>query len=1197
MLDLCKLYNNVIGAIGIFTENIITMKKIILIAIALICLFNFNSNAQQGVVYVTDQNGEPWGSQSQINAMNTVFGNGGWTTSYYQNANAQAIFSNANCFVYVEGGQNNDTPMNNFTTANQALMQTWVQNGGHLFLNSAGWNSDINCGFGGVTITLNPAYIYASAPGAVTVGQGGHPIFNNGLYPSGASWTGNYFSHDVINGPSGTNLITCTGAQGNQIGLTELQDGCGIVLFGGMTSTSWHSPQPDADNLLNAIYDYMTPCVGQPISCPTYISPANHSIEPNCLGPVMLSWNGGGAGCGADSIHFLLSNGTDNPPTNVYNQLDIGNVNFYILSNPPLTFVPGQTYYWKIELIGYGGGVNGGDTTLICNTIWDYTLQGPPAAPGPINGNLNICQGASEVYSVPNTPGVLYTWTVPAGSTIANGQGTNTITVTVGATSGNICVTASDACGTSPQVCIPVVVSPLPVMPCPINGSTTFCPNINLSYSCLNLPGVVYNWTVPAGWVINSGQGTDNITVTTGNASGNICVTASNICGVSPPCCIPVVLNPNIVIGLSNDTTICFGGQATLTASGAATYVWSPATGLNTTVGATVIATPAVTTKYYVIGDSNGCTGTDSVTVTVSQPIVLSTTQVDVSCPSGTNGTATVNVVSGGIAPFNYSWNSNPIQLTQTASNLPAGTYTVTVTDGAGCNNTINVTILQPSAFVVITDSLPTLCNGGADGSATVTSVTGGNAPYAYSWNSNPVQLTQTATNLPAGNYTVTITDAIGCSVTAIVVVTEPTAVTVTPSSNVTICIGQNANLTALAQGGTPTYTYLWNPGALPGANQVVAPLVTTVYTVIATDANGCASAPQTVTVTVNLPITVICSNDTTICLGTTANLRAFASGGDGNLTYNWVPAGGGFPNPNVQPQVTTTYYCTVNDGCGSPSKMDSVIVTVIQPATVNFTSNITNGCTPVCVNFTDQSVAAAGSNIAAWLWNFGDGSTSNQQNPNHCFTPGTFDITLTVTDNFGCSTTKMISSMISSYAYPIAQFAYGPQPTDILSPNIIFGDKSVNAVKWHWNFGDFSKDSTSELQNPLHEYGDTGRFCVTLMVTSAQNCVDTTIHCLIVNDAFTLFIPNAFTPNGDLVNDYFMPKGKGIKSDGFEMYIYDRWGNMIFKTIDFTGSGWNGTIKGGSEIALQDVYVYKIIAVDITDKKHSFTGDVTLVR
>jgi len=200
--------------------------------------------------------------------------------------------------------------------------------------------------FRGIVITLLPAYTFASVNGAISVGQAGHPIFNNGIYPSGNNWNGNYFSHDIVNGPSLNALITCNQAMGNQIGLTELTYGCGKVMFGGMVTPNFHQPQPNGDNLRRAILDYLHPCTGgYNYSCPIYIIPLNNSIQAKCHGPILLAWNQSGGGCGSDSLHYLLSFGTNNPPTNIYNQLDIGNTLSYTLTNPPINFIPGQKYY------------------------------------------------------------------------------------------------------------------------------------------------------------------------------------------------------------------------------------------------------------------------------------------------------------------------------------------------------------------------------------------------------------------------------------------------------------------------------------------------------------------------------------------------------------------------------------------------------------------------------------------------------------------------------------------------------------------------------------------------------------------------------------------------------------------------------------------------------------------------------------
>lgn len=144
----------------------------------------------------------------------------------------------------------------------------------------------------------------------------------------------------------------------------------------------------------------------------------------------------------------------------------------------------------------------------------------------------------------------------------------------------------------------------------------------------------------------------------------------------------------------------------------------------------------------------------------------------------------------------------------------------------------------------------------------------------------------------------------------------------------------------------------------------------------------------------------------------------------------------------------------------------------------------------------------------------------------------------------------------------------------------------------WSWYFGD---SVTSTLQNPLpHTYSDTGSYVVSLIASTQYNCADTTYLTVIIKPDFYFYIPNSFTPNDDGINDTFC--GKGIFNSNFKMLIYNKWGELVFSTDDITES-WDGTIKGGTEMALEDVYVYHISLKDIHRKLHVYRGIINLIR
>jgi gliding motility-associated-like protein len=560
------------------------------------------------------------------------------------------------------------------------------------------------------------------------------------------------------------------------------------------------------------------------------------------------------------------------------------------------------------------------------------------------------------------------------------------------------------------------------------------------------------------------------------------------------------------------------------------------------------------------------------------------------------DGTATVSA-SGGSGGYSYLWADG--QNTATAVNLIPGNYCVTVTDANSCTQTACVTVPNASGVVAsMSAQTPATCNAVCDGTATVAGA-GGIAPYTFSWSTSPVQTTATAINLCAGTYTVTVTDASGCSDIATVTITEPTVVVIAPISNVTICSAGTATLTASASGGNGgAYTYSWTPaGTGSTASVTVAPASTTVYTVNSSDASGCAAAPVSVTVTVNPALSVTTAGSSSVCPGTTSSFSATAANGNGGpYFYSWTPAVTGTGgNVSATPSVTTTYTVIVSDGC-SPDVIDSVTITVLPVPAVVFNSNVTSGCAPVCVNFNDLSTISSGS-ISGWAWNFGDG-TSTSQNPTHCYsTPGVYTVSLVATSAVGCSSTLTIPNMITVNSVPVASFT-APLSSSILNPAITFSDNSSPTVSsWLWNFGDSlatTTSNTSTLQNPTHVYSEVGNYCITLMVSTSAGCTDQTTLCISIDPEFTFFVPNGFSPNGDGINDEFYGKGENIQK--FEMFIFDRWGNMIFFSDDIS-KHWNGTANHGSEVALQDVYVYNIKITDMNNKQHKYIGTVTIIK
>lgn len=284
----------------------------------------------------------------------------------------------------------------------------------------------------------------------------------------------------------------------------------------------------------------------------------------------------------------------------------------------------------------------------------------------------------------------------------------------------------------------------------------------------------------------------------------------------------------------------------------------------------------------------------------------------------------------------------------------------------------------------------------------------------------------------------------------------------------------------------------------------------------------------------------------------------------------------------------------TSNKGC-----IDSMTHTLtINPnPVVDFTANPRFGCEPLCVTFQDaSSVILPGHNVQ-WAWNYQIG-TSSSQNFEHCFdndsvfAPITHDITLTVTTDSGCVSTLTKPTYVTVYPRPVANFTVDPPASTVIDPVFTVIDASIGTDFWHWDYGDSQVDST--VKPPSHEYvPDTATYTITLLTSTQYGCLDTAYQSVVITPDFTFYIPNAFTPNGDTKNDYFFGTGIGIVV--YDLWIFDRWGNMIFHG-DELDDKWDGKANQGDSPAQQDVYIWKVELTDIFDKKHSYRGTVTLV-
>jgi len=200
---------------------------------------------------------------------------------------------------------------------------------------------------------------------------------------------------------------------------------------------------------------------------------------------------------------------------------------------------------------------------------------------------------------------------------------------------------------------------------------------------------------------------------------------------------------------------------------------------------------------------------------------------------------------------------------------------------------------------------------------------------------------------------------------------------------------------------------------------------------------------------------------------------------------------------------------------------------------------------------------------------------------------------TQTFVTTSGCDSTSTV--VLTFYPSPNASFSATPQSATLLSSKINFTDQSSSATHWNWNFGDVG-NSTSSQQHPNYTYADTGNYLVTLIVNNEFGCADTLTQHIIISSDYVLYMPNSFTPNEDGLNDIFRPILTGENLTDFALYIFDRWGNMIFKSND-SNIGWDGRANEGKDIAQIDTYVWMMMIKDNLGNKKKFVGHVNLIK
>lgn len=647
-----------------------------------------------------------------------------------------------------------------------------------------------------------------------------------------------------------------------------------------------------------------------------------------------------------------------------------------------------------------------------------------------------------------------------------------------------------------------------------------------------------YTWTPPPG-----GGAVQTTSCVSGTAAGIYTLNCT------PFTACAAVQNYTFALGGAPPTAnfifspACINSAASFTSTsvGATTYTWNWGDGSPVTTGTNVNQSHTYTSggpKQVTLWAANSAGCKDSITIQVTPvPSPVAAFNFTPGCVNQNAYFHDNTNLNGGPALSNWDWNWNDATPNGTLQNMSHiytnnGTQTVTliVTNSSGCKDTVTQTLVaNPSPIVNF--SFNTVCEGAPITFNNTTNVNGSNIAN-WLWDFNGDFVTDNTTQSPTYTF---------------------------PASGVF-----NVNLIAVTDlGCSDSIQQIVNVYSKPIAQFGTTKTCLGDYTALA---------------------------DNSYVIGTNGAITNWEWDTDNNMSSIETTGQNAMALFTTHGPKTIHLIVTTNHGC----KDTATLSMYVNPSpVVDFSADKLSGCEKLNVNFNNATIIPAGT-IATYSWTLGDHTVTMDQSPSHSYPAGIYTITLLAISDSGCVGTKTINNYIHSYPVPQADFYANPQSADVLEPLVNFNNTTYGAYnKWWWYFGDGSLVDTIH-KHPTHTYSDefATTYVTTLIVQNQYGCSDTIQKMVVIDPNYVIYVPNAFTPNGDGLNDVFQPKGYYIKK--FEMDIFDRWGERIFSTKDIA-QGWDGTVKGKN--VENSVYVWKAIVIDIQNKRHELTGHVTLIK
>ncbi|RIW18302.1 PKD domain-containing protein [Algoriphagus lacus] len=587
------------------------------------------------------------------------------------------------------------------------------------------------------------------------------------------------------------------------------------------------------------------------------------------------------------------------------------------------------------------------------------------------------------------------------------------------------------------------------------------------------------------------------------------------------------------------------------------------------------------------ITDAVGAEHTERIIIQPPYPLILNPLEKrDASCGADGYAKITIKTAHSSREPYRINW-SNGLKDVWEANNLTPGTYTVIVADKFNCDVTVSFEIKSGVGGINLNESLENPSCGSPNSGRILLNVSGGQAPYTFKWSNGSTSKDLAGVN--AGTYQVLVTDTKGCTYQASYILAAPGAVQLDSKVSQPTCQGStNGEIEVIAKGGKAPFTYLWSNGqtssklsGLPAGN----------YTVKVTDASGCISEQQfslqnqsnlTLQVLETRPVSCSGEADGGISLG--------ISGAKGNYQITWSDGVKGLLQRKDLKAGTYILTATDESGC-SASKTVTVEETTKIQARIETALDV--DCAVGKVTGVAWVSIQGGKEPYTITWNTGSTNTREINFTNS----GTLKVT--VKDALGCSVETEAkvdfpnqNTQGSRLDFQYRKLSITSEPEVMVEEEILFESEiSPEFIAWEWEFGDGNK---STEKDPVHVFGKSGVYEVKLTGFDLYGCSTVEKNTVQVNTPTELVvIPNAFSPNGDGLNDTFIPKLRAISS--FHMEVFNTWGEKLYTTTSLESKGWDGTYRG--QLVPAGNFLYKISYTTMEGQIVNRTGGITLIR